>query len=136
MKRHRKDCDNDFRYLFAVFQRSSGKLLGTISFSDICRGVFQNACIGYHIFNQHWARGFATEAVETCIRLAFEELGFHRIEAAIYPRNKKSIAVAIRLGFRFEGLSKRRIFERGQWRDMRIYAISVEDLGLKYNALK
>ena len=130
---HREERSTDFRYRFAIIHRVSGQLLGVVTLEDICRGAFQNTCLGYHIFNQHWGQGFATEAVRACIRIAFEELGFHRVEAAIASRNKRSIAVAKRVGMRYEGLSKKRIFERGDWQDLRIYSLTAEDLGFKYD---
>ena len=40
-----------------------------------------------------------TEAVEAAAGIAFEDLGLHRIEANIMPKNRASLRVAEKAGF-------------------------------------
>jgi ribosomal-protein-alanine N-acetyltransferase len=67
------------------------------------------------------------EAVALLVRHAFEELGLHRVEAAIVPRNGRSRRVADKLGLREEGTSDRFLQIRGVWEDHVRYAITVEE---------
>jgi ribosomal-protein-alanine N-acetyltransferase len=58
-----------------------------------------------------------TEALLAVVRLAFEDLGLHRVEANIMPRNTRSLAVATRCGFEREGLCPRLLNIAGVWED-------------------
>jgi ribosomal-protein-alanine N-acetyltransferase len=61
------------------------------------------------------------------LRYGFEELGLHRVEAAIVPRNKASRRVAEKLGMHEEGTSERFLQIRGVWEDHVRYAMTLED---------
>jgi ribosomal-protein-alanine N-acetyltransferase len=65
--------------------------------------------------------------VALIIRYGFEELGLHRMEAAIVPRNAKSRRVAAKLGLRDEGVAARFLQIRGVWEDHVRYAITREE---------
>lgn len=117
----------DHTYSFGVFLKSDGTFIGQVRLMDISRGVFQNAYIGYRIFNNYWGHGFAQESTRGALNIAFKKLKLHRVEAGIAPTNKKSIRVAKALGFRKEGLSKRRLLVHKKWQDMEIYAMTKEE---------
>ena len=118
----------DQAYAFGVFDRNDGVLIGIVRLMDISRGIFQNAYLGYRIFHHYWGQGFATEACLAVIKYAFKNYRLHRIEAGIHPSNKASIKVAKKMKMRFEGVSKKRLIWQGRWTDMRIYALTKEDL--------
>ena len=59
--------------------------------------------IGYWVHTRHTGRGYATEAAEALARLAFEDCGAKRLELRINESNRRSRAVAERLGFELEG---------------------------------
>ena len=122
----------DFRagdkfYDFGVFDRNDGVLLGQVSLMDISRGIFQNAYLGYIIYNPYWGHGYAQEACSLALKAAFQDLRLHRVEAGIAPSNKRSIRTARALGFRKEGISKRRLNVDGKWQNMAIYALTIEE---------
>jgi RimJ/RimL family protein N-acetyltransferase len=48
-----------------------------------------------------WGNGYATEAAKASINWAFREAGIHRLISLIHPENRRSEAVALRLGERF-----------------------------------
>jgi hypothetical protein len=57
------------------------------------------------IFNSAYHRqGFATEAARAVMRHAFEDLNIWPLHALIDPENRRSIALANRLGLRFSGI--------------------------------
>ena len=58
-----------------------------------------------------------TEAVRETVRIAFEELDLHRIEANIMPRNRASLGVARKAGFYEEGLALKYLQINGVWED-------------------
>ena len=80
--------------------------------------------IGYWVHTEHTGRGYATEAAEALTRLAFEEGGARRVEARIDERNRRSQAVAGRLGFELEGsLKSHRRDNEGRLSGTLIYAM-------------
>lgn len=122
----------DKAYSWGVFRRSDGVLLGEVELMDISRGLFQNAYLGYRIYNPYWGHGFAAEACKAVIDISFRVLKLHRLEAGIPSANRRSLRLAKSLGFRKEGLSKRRLLINGEWLDLVIYAATCEDFGLRF----
>lgn len=121
------------RPVWFLIRPSDGMLVGTVTIFDVVRGASQSGFVGYHVFNHMTGQGFATEALRALIALGFGrgpgQLGLHRLEACVEPENLASRAVLARCGFRFEGIARRRIHQRGAWRDVEIHAMTVEDVG-------
>ncbi len=92
-----------------VVRTPEGALAGVVALSEIVRGNFQSAYMGYYAFEPHAGQGYMRAGVRAALRAAFGELGLHRVEANIQPANRRSIDLARGLGFEREGLSCRRI---------------------------
>lgn len=131
LKAQRQQRLKDQFYEFGIFHKDDGVLLGLVSLMDISRGVFQNAYLGYRIYNIYWGHGYAQEACIGAMDLAFKNLFLHRVEAGISPTNKKSIKTAKSIGLRKEGLSKRRLYVNKKWIDMALYALTKEEWNYK-----
>lgn len=112
--------------LLAV-RKEDGALVGVFNFSNIVRGLFRSAYLGYYAFAPHAGRGYMTEAFGLALDHAFARLGLHRVEANVQPTNLRSIALVERVGLVREGYSRRYIKIAGRWRDHARYAILVED---------
>ena len=110
---------------FGMF--AEGQLTGEITLSSIQRGPFQQAYIGYWVDEQLAGNGFAGEAVVIVLKYAFEELGLHRVEIAIVPRNRPSRRVVEKLGLREEGIAIGFLEIDGNWEDHVRYAITAEE---------
>ena len=130
----RKERAGDSFYSFMGFEQETGRLVGGASLMDISRALFQNAYLGYRVFSPYWRMGYGREMAQAVIDIAFHELKLHRVEAGIEPENHGSIALAQSLKMRFEGVSARRLFMRGQWVDCRLYALTAEDVGVEFAA--
>ena len=116
----------DSAYGFGIFLRR-GAFVGEVSLGSVQRGPFQSAFVGYWIDQDHAGHGYVPEAVVLALRYAFEELGLHRVEAVIVPRNDRSRTVARKLALREEGISERFLQIQGVWEDHVRYAITAED---------
>jgi ribosomal-protein-alanine N-acetyltransferase len=112
---------------FFVCRAKDGAIVGSINLSQIFRGGFQNAYLGYHIGEQYAGQGYMTEAMRLMLRYAFEYLKLHRLEANIQPENVASIALVRRAGFVCEGFSPRYLKICGRWRDHERWAIIAEN---------
>jgi [ribosomal protein S5]-alanine N-acetyltransferase len=106
-----------------------GAIAGVFTISQIVRGLFQSAYLGYYASAEYAGRGYMREGLELVLDHAFSQLGLHRLEANIQPGNSASIALARGAGFRLEGFSPRYLLIGGQWRDHERYAITAEERG-------
>lgn len=105
----------------------AGEICGVVNLSEIVRGSFQSAYLGYYALHPYAGKGLMSAGLELVLNRAFNELELHRLEANIQPRNAPSIALVRRAGFRYEGLSRRYLKIRGRWRDHERWAITSED---------
>jgi len=105
----------------------SNEIAGVFTVSQIVRGAFQSAYLGYYAHARHSRQGLMREAMEQVLDHSFGPLALHRLEANIQPGNQPSIALARGAGFRLEGFSPRYLLIGGQWRDHERYAITVDE---------
>jgi ribosomal-protein-alanine N-acetyltransferase len=101
--------------------------VGVFNLSEIVRGAFWSAYLGYYALAPHAGRGYMAEGLALALRVAFQKLRLHRIEANVQPANLRSIALVRTAGFRREGFSLRYVRIAGRWRDHERWAMLVED---------
>jgi len=126
LEAQRKRFKKDEVYLWTMFSRETGEFLGWIDISKIARGHHQIANLGWFTMNRHRGQGYAKEAVTKLISAAFTDLGFHRLEASIHPRNKASIAMARACGLRREGVKKFYLKHNDVWQDHVVFITTPE----------
>ena len=112
---------------FLICRKEDAAIVGMINLSQIFRGGFQNAYLGYYVGERYAGQGYMTEALRLMLRYAFFELKLHRLEANIQPQNVASIALVRRAGFVREGYSRRYLKICGRWRDHERWALIAED---------
>jgi ribosomal-protein-alanine N-acetyltransferase len=117
--------DDRFDPLFAC-RRDDGAIVGFFNVSEIVRGSFQSAFLGYGAVAAHAGRGYMAEGLRLVLARAFTELRLHRLEANIQPGNVASIALVARAGFVREGFSERYLKIGGRWCDHERWAIRAE----------
>lgn len=120
-------CQVDTNAWFFICRRTDDVILGSISLSQIFRGGFRSAYLGYQIGAEFARQGYMTEAIALMLRYAFKDLKLHRLEANIQPGNLASIALVKRAGFTREGYSRRYLKICGRWRDHERWALLRED---------
>ena len=80
--------------------------------------------LGYHLFSvKHRGQGIVTEAVQLLVSYLFNNKQVNRLEIRMDVRNEASAKVALRNGFRHEGVSRGANFVRGKFVDMAVYAL-------------
>jgi [ribosomal protein S5]-alanine N-acetyltransferase len=102
-------------------------IVGVFNISEIVRGLFRSAYLGYYAFAPHTGAGYMSEGLELALRFAFRVLRLHRIEANVQPANRRSLDLLRRAGFTREGYSRRYVKVAGRWRDHVRMALLVED---------
>lgn len=113
-------------YGFGIFTLD-GDLAGEINLSSVQRGPFQNAYVGYWIDRRHAGKGLTPEAFVVAARYSFEDLGLHRLQVAIIPRNGASRRVVEKLRLREEGVALRYLEIDGVWEDHVRYGFTAEE---------
>jgi ribosomal-protein-alanine N-acetyltransferase len=78
--------------------------------------------IGYFVDEAYWGRGIACEAVRQLEQIAFTELGIVRIEINMLKKNKASEQVAVKCGYRKEGISRKKLPLNGEYLDCYVYS--------------
>lgn len=108
-----------------------GELAGAIGFHEI-NWQHRNVEIGYWLGENYQGHGLVTQAVVVFLSHAFVELKLNRIEIICVAHNKKSRAVAERLGFQCEGLHREGQFLRGVFVDELWYSLLARDYWSRY----
>lgn len=104
------------------------RIIGVANLRNIIRGALLSAHLGYALAPDSVGHGYMTEAVARATQIAFTEMGLHRVECNIMPRNTRSLGVAERAGFAREGLSPRYLRINGRWEDHIRLAILNEEI--------
>lgn len=125
VKRHRSRGKDRIHFIFGIFEKKTGELIGTLDLLTINEQIGWGN-LGYHIQNQYYSKGYATEASRLALTIAFKQLNFHRIEAAMEMDNHASKKVAIKSGLKYEGIRKK-FFPHEGGIDMRVYATNAID---------
>lgn len=103
--------------LFIERLEAPGVFIGNISFTQIFRGPFQAAYLGYALGAGCEGQGLMHESLQLAIAYMFNERRLHRIMANYLPSNVRSGNVLKRLGFRIDGTSPDYLFINGAWRE-------------------
>ena len=120
-----RDRQSGAGYAFGLFVENA--LAGEVNLNNVVRGALQTGTIGYWIDQNRAGRSYVAEGVVVAMRYAFEELGLHRIEICIVPRNRNSHRVMEKLAIRDEGTAQRFLEINGVWEDHVRYGITVEE---------
>ncbi|RVT47485.1 GNAT family N-acetyltransferase [Rubrivivax albus] len=111
----------DFGYV--IYELDSRKIAGFIEITNIVRGNFQSAYLGFYMFKGYERRGYMNWALGEMVRRSWQDLKLHRLEANIQPGNTASIGLVSKLGFVKEGFSSRYLKIGARWRDHERWAI-------------
>jgi [ribosomal protein S5]-alanine N-acetyltransferase len=110
-------------YAFLVCRKSDRAIAGVVNVTNVVRGAFLSAYLGYYAFAGFERQGLMRQGLEAVIRHCFQALQLHRLEANIQPGNAASIALVASCGFAKEGYSPNYLKIGGRWRDHERWAI-------------
>lgn len=127
VRRYQQDLRDDRAYPFFAFTTETSELIGGLTLSNVRRGVAQTCSLGYWVGAPYARQGLMSAAVGTVIPFVFDQLGFHRLEAACLPTNEASIALLKKSGFSEEGYARRYLKINGAWQDHLLFALLSED---------
>lgn len=122
MKRYRNDQPSSW----GIIEKATGKLVGTIGYMDHSE---DNASVevGYSLARWLWNGGYMTEALSRVIEYTFTAMDVNRIEAQHELENPSSGRVMEKCGMQKEGVLRQRLYNKGQYVDVALYAILKSD---------
>ena len=127
LKHYGRELAQDLGYAFFIFATDGDALLGAVTLSNVRRGVAQAASVGYWIGTPYAGQGRMTEALRLLTPFAFHSLKLHRLEAGCVVDNVPSVRVLEKAGFRQEGIARRYLRIKGNWRDHLLFARLSDD---------
>ncbi len=119
------DLDGAAQALALVIE-TDGRVIGDVAlwFTDSANRVAE---IGWVLDPRFGGQGFATEAVQAVVDLAFDRYRCRRVIAQMDSRNSASAKLAERLGMVKEAHHRQDWFSKGEWTDTIIYAMLATD---------
>lgn len=108
--------------MWAVTRRRDNKLLGRCGLIVQEIDGLRQVEVGYSFGEEHWGKGYATEAARACRDWAFRHLWIPHVVSLIHPLNAASIAVAER-----NGMAVWKVTDFKSYTDVRVYRITREE---------
>lgn len=99
IERQMDEQEREHFSVWPVVRKEDGRLIGRCGLHRLPEGYVEVAWI---FERAAWGQGYATEAARAVCSYAREALRIHPLFALIDPRNPASIAVAYRIGMRFD----------------------------------
>lgn len=111
---------------WALVCRENDKMIGTCGYTRIDEEN-KIAELGYVLNPAYWGQGYAQEAAEILISIAFDYLNMERVEIRYMAENHSSRRVGEKCGMTFEGVLRHFMLVKGQYRDIGICSVLREE---------
>lgn len=106
-----------------TIETSDGAHIGNISLFDI-NWKGRHAELGITIGDKdYWNRGYGTDAIQTMLGVAFDEMNLHRVFLRVHADNARAIHVYNKIGFQKEGTLRESVFREGTYHDMVVMGV-------------
>lgn len=126
--RQRREWKNGRTFAFMISPKDDpSRFIGKIALNGVMRGAMHGAYLGYWMDVDSQNGGLCTEGIRAVMDFAFGPAALHRLQAAIMPRNARSLRVIEKLGFRREGYAERYLQIAGRWEDHILFARTSEE---------
>ena len=113
-------------FRWALERKQDRQLIGTCGLFRWNKS-WRNCVIGYEIQRGHHGQGYMREAVAAILDYGFDVMSLHRVQAETHPDNIPSIRLAMRLGFRFEGVHREQAYWDRRFHDLNCYSLLERD---------
>ncbi len=113
-------------YNWKILKKDSDEFIGMAGI-NLSANRFKLGEIYYELLPAEWGKGYATEIAKTLIKVGFDNFHLHKVEAGVATENIRSIRVLEKSGMIREGLRRKILPIRGEWKDNFHYAIVEDD---------
>lgn len=125
-KAAREGFGDNQSFRFQIEELTSGQLVGSIDTHHLDQrvGTFE---YGLSVREQYRGHGYAADAILLVLRYYFFELRYQKANPNVYEFNDASIRLHEKLGFQLEGRRRRSAFSNGDFYDVLLYGITIEE---------
>ena len=113
-------------YTWKIILKETNQFIGLAGLT-LSNDRFKLGEIYYKLHPDFWGIGYATEIAKRLIKSGFEDFSLRKVEAGVATENTKSIRVLEKVGMTREGLRRKILPIRGEWKDNYHYAIVEND---------
>ena len=120
---------------WGIVLKSTGRVVGTIGYMAYSE---ENSTveIGYSLARALWNQGLMTEALHAVLAFSFERMRIHRVEAQHDAANPASGMVMSKCGMTHEGRLRGRVYNKGRFVDVELYAMVREDWAERHRVIR
>ena len=115
------------KIIWAIFEKESDKFIGEAGIT-LSANKFKLGEIYYKLMPIYWGKGYGTEVATALISFGLGKMKLHKVEAGVATENIRSVKVLEKAGMTREGLRRKILPIRGEWKDNYHYAIVEDDL--------
>ena len=102
--------------------KEKNELIGTLGFYKWNK-KHSSVEVGFDLMRLYWGSGFMAEALRALIDYGFKHMKLIRIEATTNIKNIRSINLMESVGFKKEGVLRKKYFYGGHYHDDIIYSV-------------
>lgn len=102
------------------------KIIGSVGMHDWDHNL-KKAQLGYWIAKDYEGKGIVNAGLKSFIDFLFNKAGLNKVEIQFIVANKKSAAVAERIGFKVEGIIRQNFIQNGTYHDLVITGLLKEE---------
>jgi ribosomal-protein-alanine N-acetyltransferase len=110
------------KFQLGIVLAAEGRLIGNCGIRKPAPSA-PEAELGYELDPDYWGHGYATEAAQAMLDMAFTHLRLARVYASCVAENVGSAHVLEKLGMRLEKRLRRQQWMKGRWWDELCYGI-------------
>jgi ribosomal-protein-alanine N-acetyltransferase len=116
-----------FEFKTFVIEKKDGTQVGWISFFYALHPMWKTLEIGYSLIPNERRKGYCTEAAQIIVDYLFLSKEASCIQATTHIKNAASQRILEKVGFRREGIMRKRDFVRGEWTNVILFSILREE---------
>jgi [ribosomal protein S5]-alanine N-acetyltransferase len=116
------------RYFFALILKESKEYMGEIGFELTQHKTGLNAAhFGYFIMKRFWGQGFTSEAANTVVKFAFDQIQLDLLTTGCFKDNVASEKIMIKCGFKKVAEHIKNTLHEGEWKNRLDYNLSRDE---------
>jgi ribosomal-protein-alanine N-acetyltransferase len=117
-------------YVFGIDLKDDKTFIGLIGIK-LGKKNYKTAEVWFKVHKDFWRKGYTTEALMKLLEFGFNQLLLHRIEAGWAVDNTALGKVLEKVGMTREGMKRKNLPIRGEWKDTYFYGILEDDFNDK-----
>jgi len=110
-----------------IIEKKDGSKIGWIMHFNFLNTYMNMLELAYGLVPSERGKGYSTEAAQLMVDYLFLSKDIVRIVATTHTKNVISQKTLAKAGFKREGIIRKSVFSRGEWRDRALFSILREE---------